>query len=326
MLGRRGFLVGVGLGIVVPSSATASSPKTVRLAILRGGPDDEIFRENFGPFVRTLQTSGFVAGTNLTLDYRVRPGGVEDFKSLTQSVVNEGVDAILAIGPVAVRGAARTTTSIPIVAVDLETDPIAERFVTSLGRPGRNLTGLFLDFPSLSGKWIEILREAVPRLTRIAVLWDPTSGDTLVRGARTAARQLNVHIAVFEVPNPDALPAAFDGAAQQRTGGMVVLPSPVTNSARVRVAELATRHRMPVIMAFSGFVRQGGLIAYGPDLQTMFGQAGEVMVRVLRGQRPAEIPLARPARFTLSINGKTAKSLGLALPPSLLLRADDIVD
>ena len=113
----------------------------MRLAVLRGGPDDDIFRENFGPFVRTLQAKGFAEGTNLTLDYRIRPGGVDDFNGLTQSVVNEGVDAILAIGPVAVRGAARTTRSIPIVAVDLETDPIAERFVSSLGRPGGNLTG-----------------------------------------------------------------------------------------------------------------------------------------------------------------------------------------
>jgi putative ABC transport system substrate-binding protein len=198
--------------------------------------------------------------------------------------------------------------------------------VASLARPGGNVTGLFLDVPELAGKWIEILREAVPRLIRIAVLWDPSTGRNLVRGAETAAQTMPVQLVLLEARTQADLANAFDGATDQRAGGMLVLSSPVFNSARARIAELAAKRRLPAIMPFPGFVDDGGLVAYGPDVAAMYAQAAEVMVKVLLGARPSVIPVERPARFEFAVNLRTAKSLGVTIPPSLLLRADRVIE
>jgi putative ABC transport system substrate-binding protein len=198
--------------------------------------------------------------------------------------------------------------------------------VTSLARPGGNVTGLFLDLPQLSGKWIEYLRATVPRLSRIAAIWDPATPPTLLRSAEASARGVGVELLPLEGRVPGEFVANFLSATSRRAGAMLVLPSPATSSARRLIIEMEAKQRMPTMMAFAEFAEEGGLIAYGPDVAGMYGQAGDVVVKVLRGQRAEDIPIERPARFTLIVNGKTAASLGLTVPAALLARADKLIE
>jgi putative tryptophan/tyrosine transport system substrate-binding protein len=325
---RRTFVSMLTGGLVAAPGHTGAQPAPARLAkvgVLRNAPDGPVFRQNFGGFRQALQEIGLVEGTNLTIDYRVQAGTAGEIAALAGELSRLPMSAIVAIGPASVRAAADATKSIPIVAVDLESDPIAERFVSGLARPGGNVTGLFLDFPELSGKWIELLKELVPRLSRVTVAWDPSTPPNLLRGAEAAARTLRVDLATMEAPGSEALEAAFRSVTAGR-GAMLVLPSPVVNSARRQIVAMAAKHRIPTIMAFPEFAEEGGLMAYGPDVPAMFRQAGDVMVKVLRGVAPGEIPIERPARFELIVNRKTAASLGLTVPRSLLARADKVIE
>lgn len=326
---RRTFVYTLVGGLVAAPGLAAGQPppaRVVRVGVLRNAPDGPIFRRNFEGFHRAVHEIRLAEGTRLALEYRVRAGTHEEIAGMAAELVRLDPGAIVAIGPASVRAAAGATKSVPVVAVDLESDPMAEGFVTGLARPGGNVTGLFLDFPELGGKWIEILREMVPRLSRIAAAWDPSTPPNLLRGAEAAARTLRVELSSVETPGPEAITAAYRSAAATRAGAMLVLPSPMVNSARRGIADTAARYRMPTMMAFPEFAEEGGLIAYGPDVPSMFRQAGEVVVKVLRGTPPAEIPIERPARFELIVNRKTAASLGLAVSRALLARADKVIE
>jgi putative ABC transport system substrate-binding protein len=245
--------------------------------------------------------------------------------ALARDLVRLKPDAILAISPAGVSAASQATKSIPIVAIDLESDPKAAGLVASLGHPGGNITGLFLDLPELSGKWVELLKETVPNLSRIAVVTDRATGPYYVNELGAATKALRIQLLSVDIGGAGDLAAAFRSAHAQRAGALMVLPSPVVNSARRHIAELAIKHRMPAIMPFLGFVDDGGLMAYGPDVSVIYEQAAGVVAKVLRGTRPAEIPIERPARFELRINDKTARALGLTIPPSVLARADRVI-
>lgn len=246
--------------------------------------------------------------------------------ALANDLVRAKVDAILAIAPAGVSAAAKATTFIPIVAVDLESDPIAQGFAVSLSAPRGNITGLFLDFPDLSGKWIQLLKEALPKLARAGVLWDPATGPNLLKGADVAGSSLGVQLFRLEARSPADFERAFESAAKQRAEAVLALSSPVFNSARKQIAELAVRHRIPTLMPFPAFADEGGLMAHGPHLTTLFRQAGLVMAKVLQGADPGQIPIERPARFELVVNVKTARALGITIPPSTLLRADRVIE
>jgi putative ABC transport system substrate-binding protein len=332
-VGARIVALDVALGIILavsvlaaPPAAMAQAEKAVRIGVLRPAPDDPVFRRNIEPFRQALRQRGFLEGTNLTIEWRGRAGRAEEILALAGELVRLNVDAILAIAPAGVKAAGRTTKSIPIVAVDLETDPKAAGFVASLARPGGNITGLFLDFPELGGKWVELVKEVVPKLAKFAVFWDPATGPSFLKGAEAAARALKVQMLLLEVRGPGDFAGAFKSAASERVGAVLVLGSPVFNSARKQIAELAAKHRMPAIMPFGGFAEDGGLMAYGPHLGTMFQQAGGVMAKVLQGTRPGEIPIERPTRFELVINLQTAKALGVTIPNSMLVRADRVIE
>jgi putative ABC transport system substrate-binding protein len=307
--------------------AKAQQPDKVwRIGVLRPGPDDAIWRENFAPFRQAMRELGFVEGSNLIIEYRVRPGKPEEILKLATELVDAKVDAILAIAPPGVIAAARATRSIPIVANDMESDPIAQKFVTSLARPGGNVTGLFLDFPEMGGKWLQLLKEAQPRLSRIAVLRDPATGLSLLKSVEAAATSLRVHVFDVEARGPGELASAVQEAAKQKTEALLVLASPVIYSARKEIAALALQHRLPSIMIFPGFADDGGLMAYGPNLLSMFRQNAVFVAKVLRGTPPSEIPIERPARFEFTINNKTAKALGIKIPQAMLVRADRVIE
>jgi ABC-type uncharacterized transport system substrate-binding protein len=326
---RRAFVSAMTSALAAaPLRVRAQTPatRTVRVGVLRAAPDAVIFRQGFEQLRQVLRENGFTEGTNLALDYRVRAATREEIAALAADLVRLRPDALVAIGPAAVRAAVGATKSVPIVAVDLESDPVAEGFVHTPGRPGGNVTGLFLDVPQLGGKWIELLGEMVPKLSRIVALWDPSTPENLLKGAEAAARTVRVQLFPLEARAPEELASAFRAAADRRAGGVLVLSSPMFYSARAQIVAMAARHRLPAIMPFPEFAEEGGLIAYGPSVPRMYRQAGEVTLKVLRGSRPGDIPIERPAHFELLVNRRTAASLGLAIAPSLLARADRVIE
>ena len=317
------------LAVVVPAAPPALAgqqpAKAARIGILRPAPDNPVFRRDFEGLRQVLRENGYVEGVNLGLEYRVRPGSPDELLALADELVRLKVELILAIAPAGLNAAAKATTGVPIVALDLETDPIAAGFVVTLAGPGGNITGVFLDFPELSGKWLEMLNETVPRASRVALLWDPATGPAHVRAAEAAARSLRLKLQPLEARGPGDFDGAFRSALKERAGAMLVLSSPVFNSSRKQIADLAARNRLPAIMPFPGFAEDGGLLAYGPHLFSLFRQVGAIVVKVLKGTRPGDIPVERPTRFQLSVNLRTAKALGLTVPQSILIRADQVI-
>jgi len=326
-VGRRQFLIATGALLAVPLVAKAQrAGKIWRIGVLRPGPDDAVFRQNFDPFLQALRDRGFTDGKNLTLELRVRPANPQEMLVLASELVRARVDAIVAASPAAVSAAAKATTQIPVVAVDTESDPVASGFAASLARPGGNITGLFLDFPEMGGKWLQLLKEVAPKLTRAAVLWDPAIGHALLNGVEAAASSIGVRIVRLEARGPADFAPAFQSAATEKADALLVLGTPAFYSAHREIADLAIKHRLPSIMPYPPFADDRGLMAYGPSLAGMFRQAGGVTAKILQGARPKEIAIERPTRFELVVNLKTASALGLTIPQTVLLFADRVIE
>jgi putative tryptophan/tyrosine transport system substrate-binding protein len=248
----------------------------------------------------------------------------------TLEVANELVslqcDVIIATGPHAIQAAMSATSVLPIVGVDLESDPVAKGWATSLARPGKNLTGWFLDLPELGGKQIELLKEAVPNLSTLGVLWDSTVGEVQFRATESASIAAGVTLQSLPVQRAEELEAAFDRAVRERVQGMVVLSSPIILAQRAQIAGLALKAGLPTISLFTLFPTSGALMAYGPDLTDLFRRAGIYIDRILKGAKAGELPIERPSKFSLVINLKTAKALGLDMPWFLQQRADEVIE
>jgi putative tryptophan/tyrosine transport system substrate-binding protein len=246
--------------------------------------------------------------------------------ALADDLVARKVDAILAISPLAVRAAKAATTVIPIVANDLESDPVAMGVVGSLSHPGGNITGVFSDFPDFGTKWLELLKEAIPQLTSVALLWDPATGPTQLDAVRGAGRLLNVKLQVVEVRAIAELQRAFTTASEGKPDAIVILSSPIFGTNAKLIADLTLEHHVPTATLFSEIARAGSLMSYGPNLLGTFVQTGTMLAKVLQGTRPADLPVERPTKFEMVVNLKTAKALGLNLPTSILLRADEVIE
>lgn len=312
----------------VPVAAQAPG-KAARVGMLRTDAPGaaSVTTENIAAFKQGLADEGFVEGQNLVIDIATPRASTHRLEDLARDLVRANVDVIQASGPQAVRAASRATTAIPIVAYDFETDPIAAGFITSFARPGRNVTGMFLDLPELAGKWVELLRQAVPRMKRAGVLWDPATGDGQRRAVEAAARSLGVTAQTIEVRQRSELETGFRQARAARVDAIVVLSSPVlAGPALAAVAELALRARVPTINLFPQYAEAGGLLAYGPRSMTLYRELGRVVAKIVRGARPADLPIVRPARFELLVNLKTARQLGLAVPAELVGRADRLIE
>jgi putative ABC transport system substrate-binding protein len=245
---------------------------------------------------------------------------------LAQELVEQGVQAISASGPAAVGAARRTTSVIPIVAMDLESDPVADGWATSLAHPGGNVTGVFLDLPGFSAKTLQLLREAVPGLSKVAALWLPASGPRQLEAVRSAAAALELTLEVFEVGRPSDFEAAFQAAAKSKASGALMLSAPLFVGNPQILADLALANRLPAISIFPNFAQKGGLMAYGPDLLELYPQAGGMTRKLLQGASAADLPIERPTRFKLVANLKTARELGLTMPTSILLSADEVIE
>ena len=273
-----------------------------------------------------LRVSGYAAPAQVEIVGRAAEGDAARIAPLVAEVIAKNVSVIMASGPLVLNAARSATRTIPIVAIDLETDPVASGVAATLARPGGNITGVFLDFPDFTAKWMEILVECNPKLSRAAVFWDPDTGPVQLDSVRKAARTLNVQLEVVEVHRPSDFDAAFLKANQRGVDAMAMLSSPLIAPNVQVLAELALRHRLPAITLFPDFARAGGLLAYGPNLPSLYRRVGVLAGKVLRGANSAELPIERPTKFELVINLRTADALGLSIPASLLLRADEVIE
>jgi ABC-type uncharacterized transport system substrate-binding protein len=329
---RRRFLLGalgaLALPLVSEAQRTEKLPRigflTTGLAALSapGGPLAHLLSE----FREGLREVGYVNDQNVTIDYRYGEGDLTRVPDLVADLVRLRDDVIVAIGPFALRAAVKATERIPVVAIDFETDPVAEGFAVSLARPGRNVTGTFLDHAELSGKWLQFLKEAVPTLSRVAVVWDASTPVHQLLAIQVAAKALAIRTDTVEVRKLQDLDTAFVAAVKSRAQGVVFLSSPLVSRIGPRLADLAAARRLPTISLFRENASAGCLMAYGPTLVDGYRRLGLFAGRILKGSRPADMPIERPTRFEFVINLKTARALGLTIPPSLLARADQVIE
>jgi ABC-type uncharacterized transport system substrate-binding protein len=327
MMIRRLFPLVLGIGLLAtPLAADAQQQEKVyRIgAVSAGAPRSS---PHWVAFAQRLRELGYVEGRNLSIEFRSAEGKPERFPELMSELVRSGVDVILPVGPEAsLRAAQEATTAIPIVVVAIDYDPIARGYVGGLARPGGNTTGLFLRQPELTAKRLQLLQEAVPKVRRVLAFWDAFSTAQL-KEAEAAARSAGLQLQQVEFREP---PYAFDGpmraAARQQAGALLGLASPIFFRQRAELAEMAIKHRLPAIAPFRESAEAGVLMAYGANLPSMLRRAAEYIERILKGAKPADLPIEQPTRFELVINMKTAKALGLTIPPPLLLRADQVIE
>ena len=275
------------------------------------------------PFYRTLGKAGWVRGDEVLFEFRDSAGDPRALAAPAAELVGLKVDVLFAIGPPAVRAAFAATQDIPIVAHDFETDPVATGYAQNLSRPGRNLTGLFLDTPELSGKWVELLKAVVSNLARAVVLFDATSGPVPLQAVQSVAPSLGVELQVLQIKNPveiDRAPSFF-----RRPQAMIVLPSPMTYVESKRLAQIATKSRLPATSMFPPFAAAGGLIAYGPDIPASLERCAALVAKILAGAKPGDLPVERPIKFDFILNLKAARELQLTVPESIVLRADKVL-
>ncbi len=279
-------------------------------------------------FQDTLRERGYVAGQNIEIEYRWGQGSADRLHTFAAELVRMRGDAIFAVSSIALRAARDATQAIPIVAIDLETDPVASGMAGSLARPGGNVTGVFLDQPEFYAKWLQLLREVVPAGTRVAVLRDPATHPAGLRSLESAAQGLGMKLQVLHVRAAGDLDNAFLAARSSGADGVLVFQSPALAVARTErtIAELAAAHRLPGISMFKTWVEAGGLMSYGVNLSDAMRRAPLLLDKIVKGGRPGDVPIERPTKFDLVINLKTAKALGLTIPPSILLRADHIIE
>jgi len=326
---RRAFLGTLAGGLLAaPLAAEAQqAAKIARIGWLTNDPASnpnppEAFRQG-------LRDLGYVEGRNLVIEYRSAEGKLERLPTLAAELVALKVDVIVTVAARHALVAKQATRTLPIVFIGAG-DPVTSGLVTSLARPGGNVTGLALLFPELVGKCLELLTQAVPRVSRVAVLWEPgaagerTEKDYL-KAADVAGRALGVRLQVVEARGPADIDRAFSDMTRARAGALFVVSTPMFGSERRRLVDLAAKNRLPTVFPFRLYVDAGGLMSYGPNLADMYRRAATYVDKILKGAKPADLPVEQPTKFELVINLKTAKALGLTIPQSVLGRADDVI-
>jgi putative ABC transport system substrate-binding protein len=274
-----------------------------------------------------LGEAGYLEGQNISFEHRSAHDQPDLFPALAAELADLKVDVIFARGTWALRGARNATRTIPIVGIDLEADPVEAGLVASIARPGGNITGLFLDLSELSGKHLQIFKEIIPGASRIAVLGDPGINTPQIRELERVARSLSVQTqAVQAVSGTGDLEDAFESAKIWRADALIVLSNPLSLAHRTQIADLAKKVGLPTMFLYQAHVRAGGLISYGPDLPDMFRRCGAYVGRILGGTKSADLPIERPTRFELVVNLKTAKALGISIPETILVRADEVIE
>lgn len=325
---RRQFLIAAGALLAAPLAAKGQEPgKVYRIGLLSilSGPIP--LPPPHAAFVNGLRDLGWVEGKNISIEYRYAEGRHDRLPDLAADLVRLKVDLIVASATPPAQAAQKATTTIPIIFAGV-VDPVGAQLVSNLARPNANITGLSLFSTELIGKRLELLKEIVPKLSRVAILLNPAnaSNPLQLRETEAAARSLGVQPQLLEVRVPNDFDRVFEAAMRGRAGAVIVLDDPLTFSERTRIAALAAKHRLPSMYGFGESAEAGGLIAFGTSLPDHFRRAATYVDRILKGVRPADLPVEQPAKFELVINLKTAKALGVQVPQSMLLRADRVIE
>jgi len=325
-IGRRELLVALG-GAAAARPLAARAQQTLKPAQIGYlafrspiSADDAFFQE--------LRNFGWIEGKNIFVERRFAVGDVERLKDSAAELVGLKVNVIVAAASAATQAAKDATTSIPIIFANAG-DPVGQGFVQSLPHPGGNITGVAFDAsPDITARQAQLLIEALPKASRLAVLWNPTSAflHSYWSAIRTAAPALRVSLQSLEVQDPNEFEHAFDTMSRDHADGLLVLSDTFATFYRARLAELAAKHRLPAIYGHNQYTEAGGLMSYGPSLSDTYGRTAAFVDKILKGTKPADLPVEQPTKFELVINLKTAKALGLEIPPMLLARADKVIE
>lgn len=326
---RRNFLALLGGAIAEPSiwsiAACAQQPSIPVIGFLHPGfPDSSA--PSFDALRKGLRDAGLGADEAIKIEARWARGKPEMLAQMAQELVQLRVALLVVTARPSIEAARAATNELPIVANDLESDPVASGYVKSLAQPGGNITGAFLDAPSLCGKWLQQILDIVPSANKIAVLWDATTGTYQLNAIKAAAEARSIEIVVMEFRDNAGLESALDLGLKRKPQAAILLGSPLIRQGGLRIAEILASRRLPAISQFRTFPDGGGLMSYGPDLGNLYRSIGPYVARILRGVRPADLPIHRPTKFEFVINLKAANALGLTVPPSLLSYVDEVIE
>jgi putative ABC transport system substrate-binding protein len=326
---RREFITLLGGAAAVwPLTARAQQREIRRIGVLMAlASDDPEGQARLAAFAQGLQQSGWTVGQNVRVDYRWSGGNADNMRKYAAELVALAPDVILAHSSQAVAPLLQATRTVPIVFTAVS-DPVGAGYVDSLARPGGNATGFLVWEYSIAGKWLELLKEIAPRVTRAAVLRDPAiaSGIGQFGAVQIVAPSLGVQVSPVDVHDAGEIERAVTAFARGLNGGLIVTAGALTISHRQPIIALAARHKLPAVYPARFHVTAGGLISYGPDLIDQFRRAAGYVDRILKGEKPADLPVQAPTKYELVINLNTAKALGLDIPPTLLARADDVIE
>lgn len=324
MTDRRSF-VGTMAALIgaQPRIAAAQPARLPRIGFLSNG-SATTGSSQLEAFHLGLRDLGWIDGRTIAIEHRWAEGQPTRLPALIAEFVQTKVDVIVLSGPLAIAASQKATQTIPVVFV-LLVDPVSMGFVRTLARPGGNMTGLASQFDELITKQLQLLKEAVPNLSRVALLRHSEASRSILAAAETAARSLGLTARTLTVATEAEFEHAFKTARSERAGAIHVLPSPYLGAQRARLIELAAQYRLPAFYELRIYVEDGGLMSYGPSIKDLYGRSASYVDRILKGANPGELPIERPARFELVINHKTAVALDLAIPQSLLSRADEVL-
>jgi len=326
-MNRRAFLSLVGGAAAWPLPAHAQRAAMPVIGFLSAASSDG-YTERLRGFHRGLKDEGFVERENVTVDYYWADNQIDRLTAMTAELVGRRVAAIVAIGGNAAPAAAKTATkTIPILFVTPD-DPVALGYVTSLARPGGNLTGINFLGGELGAKRLELLRNLVPAATRVAILMNPTTAAAEARlsEVQTGVRAMGLQAKIFNAGTSAEIDMAFAAAMRERAEGLLIVPDPVFNGRRIQLVHLASRHALPTVYWQREFVEAGGLISYGSNIGEAFRQVGNYAGRIIKGAKAAELPVVQSHKFELVINHQSARLLGLTVPPTLLVAADEVIE
>ena len=325
---RIGLAVILAVSLVLAPLAAAQQPtKLPRIGYIVLSPMSETPSPERAAFLTGLRELGWIEGKTIAIEYRSAKWNVELLEDLAEDLVRMKVDVIVTAGGGApLRAAKQATSTIPIV-MARSVDPVAEGLVATLARPGGNVTGVSFMIPELGSKRLELLKEVAPRVTRLAVLWNPATGSDLeLRATRAAASKLGVTLKLMDVRNADDLMRVFATLEKERPDALTMFFDELTTGYRELVGDFAKKHRLPTVFGAKEFAEAGGLMSYAPNVPEAFRRAASYVDKILKGAKPGDLPIEQPTKFELVVNVKTARALGLTIPPSLLLRADQVIE
>ena len=324
---RREFIAGLGGAAAMPFAARAQQSRKARVGVLGPSLNSPITAAPYAGFLDELQKAGFRSGQNIEIEYRLIDQPGSDLKAFATEIIRSRVDVILVTGPLAgLQAVMAAGADIPVVVLAVNYDPIEYGYVKSLSRPGGIVTGVVMRQTELAGKQVELLTQALPGKTHLAILWDDFSNDQFEAAGRRA-KLFGLETRSFKLENPPYdFEMAFQSIAAARPDMLLVLSSQHFGPQAPSIAALTIRHRLPAMFIFRGYADAGGLLSYGADFKAMFRQCATYIIKILQGIKPSDLPVELPNKFEMVLNLKTARQIGVEIPPSILLRADEVIE